>query len=73
MFFKNKNDVYIPFGKSDQKVYKPSPYDDEKSNPFEEIAFPIETNFDIYKTNQILDVDTISKDYILEYVLKEYS
>lgn len=40
MFFKNKTiDIYTPFGKSTEKVYKPSLYDNEKPHPFEEISY----------------------------------
>lgn len=77
MFFKNR--VYVPFGKSKTPTYKPNLYDNEVTNPFEEVEVPQEyidffqrENSHLHNDITLNDSD-IAKDDILEYILKEYS
>lgn len=78
MFLKNSV-IYVPFGKSKNLAYKPNLYDDEISNPFEEVQVPKEyidflndQNSNLHLNSNTND-DDIAKDDILEYILKEYS
>lgn len=75
-----KSSIYKPFGKCENIVYKPNPYDDEIVNPFEEIEISQEyldffqkENSHLYCDKVDLNDEDIAKDDILEYILKEYS
>jgi hypothetical protein len=76
----SKNSIYKPLGKCKSTVYKPNLYDDEVTNPFEEIDISQEyldffkrENSHLYSDSINLNAEDVAKDDILEYILREYS